>query len=102
MNLPPFVYTKAFWEALSIFLSGLLALLAFFGVVEAEWAIPASAISAWIFSLLRMFGITPELQARLLDRKLSRAEKLLEQAAIYRNDLVDYKASQKSAKPKRK
>lgn len=64
MNLPPFVYAKAFWEALSVALAGLFALLAFFGVVDSSWAVPAATIAAWFYSLLRLFGVEPELRAR--------------------------------------
>ena len=70
MNLPDFVYTKAFWEAVSVTVSGLLALLAFFGKVDPSWAVPAATISAWIFALLRMFGIEPEVRMKELEREL--------------------------------
>lgn len=69
-SLPPFVYTKAFWEGLSISVAGLLALLAFFGVVDASWAVPSAAILSWVYGLLRMFGIEPELRAEALVKEL--------------------------------
>lgn len=69
-SLPPFVYAKAFWEGLALAVSGLLALLVFAGKVDPSWAVPAGVISTWIFSLLRMFGINPELRAQALVQEL--------------------------------
>jgi hypothetical protein len=89
MNLPAPFYARAFWEAVSITLAGVLALLAFLGYVNPEWAIPASVILTWVLGLLRMFGIEPELRARLLEKNLRRIEALLQEAAIVRNDLLD-------------
>lgn len=97
-QLPPFVYAKAFWEALSAFVAATLALLAYFGYVNPDWAVPVSAISAWVFGLLRMFGIEPELRARVLAAKLERAEKLLTEAQVVRNDLLGLSRSAKDAK----
>lgn len=66
MNLPEQFYSKAFWEAVSVFLSGLLGLLVFLGYLNSEWAIPASAILAWAFAALRLIGVEPELRLRKL------------------------------------
>ena len=85
MNLPPFVYAKAFWEALSLAAGGALALLAFFGVVDPSWAVPTTVIATWIFALLRMFGIVPELRLRALQ---VRYESLLE---AHRDLLAEFK-----------
>lgn len=97
-NLPPFVYAKAFWEGLSIALSGLLALGVFFGWFDASWALPATVISSWIFALLRMFGIHPELMLKTLEGRLRRAEALVEEAARVRNDLLGFQKSGRSLK----
>jgi hypothetical protein len=97
-NLPPFVYARAFWEALSLAVAGLLGLLAFLGYVDASWAVPATVILTWILGFLRMFNIEPELRERLLDQKLKRAEALLAEASRVRNDMLDYKKSAKSSK----
>lgn len=70
MNLPDFVYRKAFWEAFSLGVSGLLALLAFFGKVDPSWAVPGAVISGWIFSLLHMFGIDPAVRVAQLEEEV--------------------------------
>ena len=64
MNLPPFVYAKAFWEALSWFLGGALALLAYFGLVSAEWALAPAALLSLFLSVLKWFDIEPELKLK--------------------------------------
>lgn len=64
MNLPPFVYSKAFWTALSFALAGVLGLLAYFEVVPVAWAIGGEVILAWLLALLNMFGINPELKLK--------------------------------------
>lgn len=89
MNLPPFVYAKAFWEALSLAVAGVLAMLAYFGHVDPEWAVPATVILAWLLAFLRMFGIQPELMAKALESRLNRAERLLQESQRLRNDLLD-------------
>lgn len=70
MNLPPFVYSKAFWTALSYAVAGLLALLAFFGVIPPQYALSATAVLAIFLAVLNWFGITPELRAIATQRKL--------------------------------
>ena len=62
MKIPPFVYAKAFWEALALLLAGVLALLAFFAVIPASFAFGAGAILAAILSVLKAFDIVPELR----------------------------------------
>ena len=64
MNLPPFVYAKAFWEALSYTLAGVAGLLVLFGVIPAEWAISSTAILAWFLAILKLFNVAPELRVR--------------------------------------
>lgn len=64
MNLPPFVYAKAFWNAVSLILAGAFALLVFFGVLPADYAIPAAGIYSFILAVLQFFKIVPELRAR--------------------------------------
>lgn len=97
-NLPPIVNSKAFWEAATTAVAGVLALLAFLGYVDTSWAIPASVMLTWIFSFLRLFGITPELRAQLIEKRLERAEKLLKEASILRNDLLGVKEVKVSAR----
>ena len=74
-RLPDFVYSMAFWEALSLAVSGVLAVLAFFGVVEASWAVPSSVLLQAVVTVLRFFGISPELRAKLLDKYVLSLEK---------------------------
>ena len=64
MNLPPFVYAKAFWNAISLILAGVLALLVFFGVIPAIYALPAGAIYSFIVAVLQFFNINPQLKER--------------------------------------
>lgn len=72
INLPAPFNTKAFWETLSTAVAGLLALLAFLGVVDPSWAVPAAVLSTWVFSFLRLFGVEPELRAQALLADLER------------------------------
>lgn len=76
-NLPPFVYSKAFWESVSLAVAGLLALLVFFGKVDSSWAVPSAVILAWVTALLRMFGIELELRLKALERELRAVKSLL-------------------------
>ena len=57
MNLPPFVYSKAFWQALSLIVATLVA---YFTPYKLE----AAAVEAVVFALLQLLGVTPELQNR--------------------------------------
>jgi len=58
MNLPPFVYSAAFWKALSLIVAALVAY--FFP----EYALTAAMVEAVVYAILNLFGITPELRAR--------------------------------------
>jgi hypothetical protein len=83
MNLPDFLKTKAFWEAVSLIVSGLLALLVFFGKVDAGWAIPSAVILTWVTALLRMFRIELELQVKALKSELQNLKfQLLQQGVV--------------------
>ncbi len=66
MKLPPFVYAKAFWKAISLVIAGVLALLVFFGIIPADYALPAAAIYSFILAVLLFFKINPELRAKAL------------------------------------
>lgn len=59
------IYQLKFWEAVSYILAGVLALLALFGIIPAEYALGAGAILAVILSILRFFGIDPQFRKRL-------------------------------------
>lgn len=56
--MPPFLYQPKFWEAVSWLVAGVLAMLAFFGVVDTEYAYTAGAIFAFAKALLKLFGVT--------------------------------------------
>lgn len=60
MNLPPFVYKKVFWEALSYIVAGVLWLLVMFGVISTEWALGPSAVLAVFLAVLKWFDIEPQ------------------------------------------
>jgi hypothetical protein len=77
MNLPPFVYTKAFWEAATTAVAGVLALLVFLGYLDASWAVPAAVMLTWVYSFLRLFGIQPEVRQAQLEARLESAERRL-------------------------
>ena len=64
MNLPPFFFAKAFWEALSLLIAGILGLLAFFGIIPADYALPVGSVLGIILAYLRFFKIEPELRAK--------------------------------------
>lgn len=64
MNLPPFVKALAFWKGFAFLAAGVVALLAYFGVIPASDAYTYEAILAFILTVLQFFGITPELRAR--------------------------------------
>jgi hypothetical protein len=70
MNLPDFVKSLAFWKAATFLVAGVLALLAYFQVVPANWAIGSEVILAWVLALLQMFGINPELKAKALMKEV--------------------------------
>jgi hypothetical protein len=64
--IPPFFYALAFWKALSFVVAGILALLVFFHVIPAQYALEAGAVLAALLSILEFFGIHPELQIKRL------------------------------------
>ena len=64
MNLPPFVYALAFWEALSYAVAGILLVLYYFDVVPATWVYSAGALLTAALAILKFFGIIPELRAK--------------------------------------
>jgi len=69
MTLPEFVYSLAFWKSATFAVAGVLALLAYFGVVPLEWAVPVEGLLAGVLAVLNAFGIYPEVlerRARLL------------------------------------
>ena len=70
MNLPPFVYAKAFWEGVSLLVAGVLALLVYFGVLPGDYAYGAGAVLAFILTVLRFLKVNPEIkQKELLESK---------------------------------
>lgn len=99
MNLPAWVYSLAFWKALTFAVAGLLALLGFFGVIPANFVISAEVLLAGVLTFLNLLGIKPELQAKATEVKLARAEKLLKEAAVLRNDLLGVKSAETRSKP---
>ena len=58
MNLPPFFYSKAFWQAVSLIVATLVVY--FFP----DAALTAAMVEAVIFALLQLIGVTPELRAK--------------------------------------
>lgn len=77
MNLPPFVYVKAFWEALGFAVSGVLGILYVFGVVPLEWVVAPAALTSAFLAVLSFFNIEPQLRARaaLLAKKAGKKSK---------------------------
>lgn len=61
MNLPPFVYSKKFWEGISYLLAGAALILNYFGKLPDAYTIGAGAILLGILAVLRFFGINPTL-----------------------------------------
>lgn len=71
-NLPPFVYSKAFWTALSYVVAGVLSLLVVFGVLPPQYALSAGAVLAIFLAVLNWLHIEPELRARAAMMELQR------------------------------
>jgi hypothetical protein len=63
-NFPPFFYVKAFWEALSYFVSGVLGLLVVFEKLSPEWALSGAVVLAGFLGVLRFLGVSPAITAR--------------------------------------
>lgn len=64
MNLSPFVYSLAFWSAVSWVLAGVLGLLVYFGVLPPVYNYGAAAILVAIQMILKVIQIVPELRAK--------------------------------------
>ena len=59
------LYSLKFWEAVAYLIAGALGLLAFFGVIPANYALEAVAVLAIVKSVLKFFGIDPKVRASL-------------------------------------
>lgn len=57
MNIPPFVYSIAFWQAVALVVS---AVVAYFTPYKLE----AAVLLAVILAVLKLFDIVPELRAK--------------------------------------
>jgi hypothetical protein len=57
VNLPPFVYSLAFWKAVSYVVA---ALVAYF----TDYKLEAAVFLAAVLALLNMVGVVPELRAK--------------------------------------
>jgi hypothetical protein len=57
VNLPPFVYSLAFWKAVSYVVA---ALVAYF----TDYKLEAAVLLAAVLALLNMVGVVPELRAK--------------------------------------
>jgi len=66
VNVPPIFKSLKFWEALSYLGAGVLGLLVLWGKLPPEDALTSAAILAAFLSVLKAFGIVPELRARHL------------------------------------
>lgn len=64
MKYPPFVYSLAFWSAVSWLLAGVAGLLVYFGVLPVQYGYAAPVILAAIQVVLKFLGVVPELQAK--------------------------------------
>lgn len=61
--MPPFVYSLAFWSAVSWIIAGALGLLVYFGVLPPAYNYGAAAILVAIQAVLKVIQIVPELRA---------------------------------------
>jgi len=57
MVLPPFVYSLAFWKAVSLVIATLVA-------AFTQYKLEAAMVEALILAVLQLLGVTPELRAR--------------------------------------
>ena len=64
MQYPPFVYSLAFWSALSWVIAGVLGLLVYFGVLPPVYNYGAAAILVAIQAVLKVIQIVPELKKK--------------------------------------
>lgn len=68
-SLPDYVYSKAFWESISLSAAGLIGLLIAAGVLPVEYAIPSASIFAGILAILRAVRIEPEVRGMRAERQ---------------------------------
>lgn len=61
--MPPFVYSLAFWSAVSWVIAGALGLLVYFGVLPEAYNYGAAAILVAIQAVLKVIQIVPELRS---------------------------------------
>jgi hypothetical protein len=64
VNLPPFVKSLAFWNAVSWVVAGVLGLLVYFGVLSPEYNYTAAAILVAIQAVLKVIQVIPELKSK--------------------------------------
>lgn len=64
MNLPPFVKSLAFWNAVSWVIAGVLGLLVYFQVLPPVYNYTAAAILVAIQALLKIIQVVPELKGK--------------------------------------
>jgi len=55
--MPPFVYSLAFWKAVSLVIATLVA-------AFTQYKLEAAMVEALILALLQLLGVTPELRAK--------------------------------------
>lgn len=64
MNLPPFVKSLSFWKAISYLVTGVVALLVYFGVIPDAYLYGDAVILTAILAVLNFLGVHPELRAK--------------------------------------
>ena len=64
LTIPEIFKVKAFWEALSFVLAGLLGLAVVLGKLPPEDALTPATILAWFLAVLKLFGVAVELRLR--------------------------------------
>ena len=57
MNLPPFFYSLAFWEAVALVVATAVA-------TFTDYKLEAAVVLGVILAVLKLFGVNPELRAR--------------------------------------
>lgn len=73
MQLPDLFKVKAFWEALSFLIAGLLGVLFLLGVVPATWVIAPAVLLSLFLTVLKWFDIEPQLRLIAKVNELSAA-----------------------------
>lgn len=68
MNLPPFVFSRAFWQGVSFVVAGILAILAMVGLIPVEWMFTADAVLAFFLGILHLVGIDPTVRRSLVGK----------------------------------